>query len=164
MKSKSEVKVYMTNFYNLVQTQFDASFKCVRTDNGVEFIMRDFYNDLGIIHQTSSIYTPQQNGVVERKHQHLLQVARALLFQSNVPLTHWTHCVLTTAHIINRLPTEVLSNKTPFEMLYNKPATYDHFRSFGCLCYCSTLKELRNKFDRRAYQCVFVGYPLGIKG
>lgn len=49
-------------------------------------------------------------------------------------------------------------------MLYNKPATYDHFRLFGCLGYCSTIKAHRDKFSPRSDQCVFIGYPARIKG
>ena len=57
----------------------------IRSDNGPKFIMRQFYDDIGIVHQTTCIETPQQNGIVERKHQHLLNMTRSLLFQSNLP-------------------------------------------------------------------------------
>lgn len=65
----------------MVQTQFNSKVCHIRSDNGKEFdsdIMRDFLHSHGISHQTSCLDTPQQNGVVERKHRHLLEVARAL--------------------------------------------------------------------------------------
>ncbi|XP_019179564.1 PREDICTED: uncharacterized protein LOC109174776 [Ipomoea nil] len=99
----------------------------VRTDNGREFFMEAFCNEKGIIHQKSCAYTPQQNGVVERKHQHILNVARAI-----------------------RLPTPVLSGKTPFETLFGKSVQYDHLKVFGCLCYAATTSQGRNKMQTRA--------------
>ncbi|GJW50906.1 putative RNA-directed DNA polymerase [Tanacetum coccineum] len=65
----------------------------------------------GIVLETSCPHTPQQNGVVERKHRHLLETARALKFEANLPTRFWGECVLTAAHVINRLPSEVYKIK-----------------------------------------------------
>jgi hypothetical protein len=113
MQHKSQTSSIIQSFSNMVQTQFHTKIKCIRSDNGTEFHMRDFFSAQGIIHQLSCVETPQQNSVVERKHQHLLNVARSLRFQSNLPLPFWADCVLTAAHIINRIPTPLLSNKSP---------------------------------------------------
>lgn len=67
-------------FYAYVQNQFGVSIKCIHSDNGTEFKLHDFYDKCGIIHQLTCVETPQQNAVVERKHQHLPVIAKSLLF------------------------------------------------------------------------------------
>ncbi|GJZ59848.1 putative RNA-directed DNA polymerase [Tanacetum coccineum] len=105
----------------------------MRSDNGTEFVnkkLNDFFNDLGIIQQTSCVYTPQQNGIAERKYRHLLNVARSLMYQGGIPLRFWSDCVLTAVYLINRLPTSVLNGKSPYD----------------------------DKFTSRSDKCVLLGY------
>lgn len=104
MKNKSEAIKIIPTFYNMVFIQFNASIKYIRSDNGLEFNLLDFFAAKGIIHQLSCVGTPRQNEVVGRKHQHFLIVARALLFHSALPLNFWEDSVLVAAHIINRIP------------------------------------------------------------
>ena len=75
MKTKSEARQHLTNFISFIETQFNRKLKCLRSDNGPEFLMSDFYQAKGIVHHRSCVETPQQNGIVERKHQHILNVA-----------------------------------------------------------------------------------------
>ena len=83
LKAKSEVPSLIKFFCKMVVNQFSSSVKTIRSDNGPEFSLTIFFYKYGILHQTSCVDTPQQNGVVERKHQHLLSTARALMFQAN---------------------------------------------------------------------------------
>jgi len=85
LKQKSEVVKVLEHFVIFVQTQFETTIKIIRSDNGIEFVMTNFFVSKVIIHQTSCVNTPQQNSIVERKHGHLLDVARALMIQSHLP-------------------------------------------------------------------------------
>lgn len=161
MRHKNEAQSLLHRFFNYVFTQFDTRIKIFRSDNGGEFLsLRSFFHDNGVIFQRSCVYTPQQNGVVERKHRHILQVARALKFHAHLPSQFWGDCALTAVHIINRLPSPVLSFKTPFELLYSKPPTYSHLHVFGCLAYATNV-HTSHKFDHRATPSIFIGYPIG---
>ncbi|XP_019168860.1 PREDICTED: uncharacterized protein LOC109164767 [Ipomoea nil] len=118
MRHKSEARPLIKAFYNYVVTQFSTKIKVIRSDNGAEFNMTEFYAEKGILHQKSCVNTPQQNAIAERKHQHVLNVARALRFQAALPLQFWGHCVLHATYLINRLPSQVINWQTPFEKLY----------------------------------------------
>ena len=84
---KTEVIKMFRFFFSMIERQFDAKVKVVHSDNGTEFNgMRDFFATNGILFQSSCVDTPQQNGRVERKHRHILNVARTLRFQANLPL------------------------------------------------------------------------------
>ena len=117
MKNKSETSCLIQSFYNLIFTQFKVPIKILRLDNGPEFSLNSFYASKGIIHQLSCVETLQQNSVVERKHQHLSVVARALRFQANLPLKFWGDYVLIATYLINRIPSPLLHDLTPFQML-----------------------------------------------
>ena len=67
LKSKSETLALIQQFSIMVETQFNAKIKCIRSDNGTKFIMKDFFKSKGILHQLSCVDTPQQNAIVERK-------------------------------------------------------------------------------------------------
>ncbi|GKE45226.1 putative RNA-directed DNA polymerase [Tanacetum coccineum] len=124
--------------------------------------MEQFLKEKGIIHQTSCAYTPQQNGIAERKHRHLLNVSRSLLFQGNIPLCFWTDCILTATYLINRLPSSVLAGRSPFSMLYGREPSLSHLRCFGCLCFSSILNN-SDKFSSKSEKCILIGYSISKK-
>ena len=165
LHNKTEVHKYFLSFFAMVERQFDTSVKIVRSDNGTEFqCMLPFFDQSGILFQTSYTGTPQQNGRIERKHQHILNVSRALMFQANLPVDFWGECVLTAVHLINRTPSGVLGNKTPYEMIFGHEPDFEALRVFGCLCFAHNQKSKGNKFAPRSRECIFLGYSTGKKG
>lgn len=164
LQHKSEAPHLIKCFFTIVKTQFDKTIKAIRSDNAKELQLTSFLQDFGVVHQFSCPYRPQQNSVVERKHQHLLNVARSLLFQSKAPIKFWGECVSTAAFLINRTPSTALQDCSPFEKLHGKLPDYSALKSFGCLCFAATTPPQRSKFSPRATPCVFMGYPTGIKG
>ncbi|KAJ0518828.1 putative RNA-directed DNA polymerase [Helianthus annuus] len=166
MRHKDEVLENIKHFVSLIKTQFEKSVKIFRSDNGTEFVniaFKDFTNKNGILHQTTCVYTPQQNGIVERKHRHLLNVAKALLFQSNLPLRFWSECVLTAVYLINRTPSSVLGGRSPYELIHGFKPSLFHLRVYGCLCF-STVLNNKDKLSSHADKCVLIGYSNEKKG
>lgn len=160
MQHKTQAVKLISNFVNYVDNQFGLKVKGIRTDNGAEFLSSECQQLLqarGIIHQKSCPYTPQQNGVVERKHRHIIQVARALLHHANLPQYFWGEVVLTATFLINKLPSAVLNWKCAYEVLTNTQPDYSRFRVFGCLCFIYNLDPHKKKLDARAKKCVFLG-------
>ncbi|KAL0320005.1 UNVERIFIED_CONTAM: Copia protein [Sesamum radiatum] len=167
MRHKSQSSTLLNRFFQSVKTQFDSSVKCIRTDNGSEFLSHDcqtLFSSLGIAHQKTCPYTPQQNGLVERRHKQLLELARSLIFQAHLPTTFWGEALLAATYLLNRLPSSVLSWKTPYELLHKQPPSYDNLRVFGCLCFATLTKPHKDKFGKRALRCVFLGYCTDHKG
>lgn len=162
MLEKSEVKTVLPNFCNMVHRQFGKPVKIIRSDNGTEFLcLSKHFADTGILHQTSCVATPQQNGRVEGKHRHILNVARSLLFQESLHTKFWGESVLAAVHVINRTPSKLLDGKTPYECLYGTAPSYADIKVFGCLCYTHKGSRDKDKFSERSRKCIFEGYPFG---
>lgn len=129
----------------------------------VQIFLKDLLSSKGIIHHTSCVYTPQQKGRVERKHQHILNVAHALMFQSQLPKQYWSYVAKHFVSLINLLPSTVLKNQTPYELLHKNKPDFSMLNVFGSLCYAST-NAPRQEFDPRSTKGVFLGYQTGTKG
>ncbi|XP_049349445.1 uncharacterized protein LOC125814012 [Solanum verrucosum] len=107
-------RMFDMNKDSMCKTQFGKTVKMVRSDIGTEFlnsVCNTMFKDLGIIHQRSCPYTPQQISVAERKHRHIRDVTRALRFEAKIPLTFWGHCVLAAVYLINKLPSSVIDHR-----------------------------------------------------
>ena len=171
LRHKSETCQVFKNFHKMIQTQYQTSIRTLRTDNGTEYFnttLSPYLLQNGIVHQSSCVDTPQQNGVAERKNRHLLEVARAIMFNMNVPKYLWGDAVLTATYLINRLPSRPLQFKTPYSILQS---LYPHISTntlpvkvFGCTTFVHVHSQHRSKLDPKAIKTVFLGYSSTQKG
>ena len=118
LSNKSEAAAAIKKFQAGVEVETGRKLRALRTDRGGEFTAVTFaesYADHGVHRQLTAPYSPQQNGVVERRNQTVLAMARCLLNARGVPSTFWGETVSTAVFILNRSPTKALKNKTPYE-------------------------------------------------
>ncbi|CAH9137975.1 unnamed protein product [Cuscuta epithymum] len=167
MRRKSEVTTHFHHFKLMAENLLDRKIKIFQSDGGGEFDnfqMRQFFNESGIIFQKSCPETPQQNGVAERKHRHLIELARTMLITANLPAQFWVDAVLTATFIINRLPSPTLHGVSPYEKLFHSAPDLSGMRVFGCACFPNFNATSANKISPRSVQCVFLGYASEYKG
>ncbi|KAJ0466424.1 putative RNA-directed DNA polymerase [Helianthus annuus] len=174
LKHKSEVYEKFLMFYDMVNTQFKKGIQVLRSDNGGEFVntaMKQFFQDKGMIHQTTYPHTPEQNGVSERKNRIILEMTRAMLLESHVPTSWWPEAVASSIYLINRLPTKILNFETPLDNMSKfvriPPEHSLEPKIFGCSVFANIPKINRTKLGKLgpcAKKCIFVGYGITQKG
>ena len=164
MKTKAKTRQHIVDFITLIENHFSCHVKIIRSNNGLEFLMPTFYSSKGILHQRSCVETPQQNARVERKHQHILNIVRALLFQSDLPKQFWSYAAIHAVLIMNRVTSTITDNNTPYFLLHKQSPDLNQLKVFGSLVFSSTLQANRNKLAFRARKCVFLSYKHGMKG
>jgi IS30 family transposase len=94
-----------------------------------------YCNEQGIKHYTTTPYSPQQNGVVERRNQSVVEMVRCMLKSKGVPSKYWGEAINTAVYLLNRSPTKSLDGKTPYEAWHGKRPRVDHLRTFGCIAH-----------------------------
>jgi len=168
MKDRSELFSIFCAFYAEIETQFDFSIRILRSDNANEYFSQNFtifLQNNGILHQSSCPYTPQQNGVAERKNRHLLDVTRTMMFHSHVPTQYWGDAVLTACYLINRMPSSVLGGVSPHSILFPRELAFKlPPRIFGSVCFVHQMSPTLDKLSPRSIKCVFLGYCRSQKG
>lgn len=167
LRSKSEVFSNFINFKAEVEKQTGLMLKCLRTDNGGEFVSEQFASFLrkeGIIHQTTVPYCPEQNGVAERLNRTLMDKARCMLMESGLSRKYWAEAVATAFYLKNRSPTKSIGGKIPEEVWTGNKVELGHLRVFGCIAYALVPPQNRRKLDPKSRRYVFVGYSETTKG
>ena len=118
-----------------------------------------FMSSHGILHQSFCAYTPQHNGVAERKNRHLVKRTRTLVLHHKVPQRFWGDAFLVACYLINRMSSSVLHDQIPYSvMLPNQPLSCLPPRVFGCFCFVHILTPGQDKLSAKNTKCVFLGY------
>ena len=152
LKVKSEVFENLKKFTAMIEKQSGKKLKILRTDGGGEFNSREieaFCTDKGIIHEVTAPYTPQHNGVVERRNRTIMNMVRSMLRGKNLPKALWREAVVTTTYVLNRCPTQQLKNQVPEVVWSGKTPSVKHMRVFGSTCYRHIPDQTRKNWMTR---------------
>ena len=131
---KSQVLSSFIHFKNIMENLLNAKVKILRTDCGSEYTKHEFTNfcsQSGIFHQFTCPHTFQQNGVVDRKHHHIVDISLTLISHSSLPLSYWSYAFATAVHFINRIPSSHRAFISSWETFFHSPPNYTIFKSFG---------------------------------
>lgn len=165
LRQKSETEQKIREYIAFVKNKFNKKPKILRSDRGGEYMSESLLSFLkfdGIESQFTAPSTPQQNGVAERKNRSLIEMARCLLTDANLPKNLWAEAVNTANYIQNRTITKG-ADSIPFELWNGEKANVNHFEIFGTKCYVHIPAEKRKKLENTAIQMQFVGYEGGSK-
>jgi transposase InsO family protein len=166
LQGKSETQGTLKRFLKRAQNEFELKVKKIRSDNGSEFKnlqVEELLEEEGIKHEFSAPYTPQQNGVVERKNRTLIDMARTMLGEFKTPERFWSEAVNMACHAINRLYLHRLLKKTSYELLTSNKLNVSYFHVFGSKCYILLKKGRHSKFDPKAVEGFLLGYDSNTK-
>jgi transposase InsO family protein len=161
LQDKSEAKGIVKKFIRRVQNDFELKVKNIRSDNGSEFRnnqVEEFLDEEGIKHELSAPYTPQQNGIIERKNRTLIKAARTMLDKYKTLDSFWAEAINTACHATNRLYLNKYLNKTTYEIITGKKPSVHYFRVFGCKCFILKKKPKTSKFSSRVDEGFLLGY------
>eukprot|EP00252_Welwitschia_mirabilis_P022462 TRINITY_DN607_c0_g1_i3.p1 TRINITY_DN607_c0_g1~~TRINITY_DN607_c0_g1_i3.p1 ORF type:complete len:1070 (-),score=207.18 TRINITY_DN607_c0_g1_i3:857-3973(-) len=161
MKYRSQALTYFQMYQKMVERQTGCKIKTLRTDRGGEYIshvFNDYLRKCGIVHQVTTSYTPQQNGVAERKNRTLMNMARSMMLDASLGKRFWGEAIHTANYIQNRAITKNLKNSTPYEMWYGHKPNLSHLKIFGTKCFVKIVKPGQDKLDAQSVECTFVGY------
>jgi transposase InsO family protein len=158
-RTKSEAASALVDMLIRWQRLTGRKMKTLRTDQGTEFqgVLTEYCTRKGITHQTSTVYTPEQNGRAERLNRTLIERVRALLLEHHLPKTVWSEAMMTASYLRNRI---TASNReaTPHELFYGTKPNVSHLRVYGCKAFAYVEKGHRDKLDAVADECALVGY------
>jgi transposase InsO family protein len=151
LKSKDEALHYFKVYKAEVENQLERKIKHVRMDRGGEY----FSN--GIVHERTPPYSPESNGMAERKNRTLTEVVNAMLDTAGMSREWWGEAILTPCHTLNRVPMKN-KEKTLFEEWENKRLSLSYLRTWGCLVKVIIPIAKKHKLGPKTVDCIFLGY------
>lgn len=166
LQKKSEAFSKFKRLKVLVEREMGKKIRTFRTDRGGEFVSREFdayCESFGIKRHLTAPYTPQQNGVVERRNRIMMEMARSILKHMHMPNYLWGEAIRHSTYLINCVATRSLKKKTLYEGLRHKKPSIEHLRVFGCIAYAKVDTKFLKRLDDRARKLVHLGTEPGSK-
>jgi len=167
LKKKDEVFPWFQHFKALIENQSRKKIKILRTNNGTEYEsneFQDYCREVDIKKETTTPYTPKQNGLPEKKNRSIVEVVCAMLHDEGLLKFLWGEATNIVVYVQNRCPHQALNSKTPKEMFTGKKPDVSHFRVFGSPVYFHVPKEKRSKLGASGKKGIFVVYSENSKG
>ncbi|KAJ9536381.1 LOW QUALITY PROTEIN: hypothetical protein OSB04_un000441 [Centaurea solstitialis] len=140
---------------------FASLVRSIRSDHGTEFknsTLKTFFDRKGISQNFSSVRTPQQNGVAERRNRTLIEAARSMLSEANLATQFWAEAINTACYTQNRSLIVKRFRRTAYKLFRNRKPSIEHLHIFGCVCYILNNKDNLGKFDSKSDDGIFLGY------
>lgn len=167
LKEKWQVFKTFVDFKAQVENETECKIKCIRSDNGGEFvstIFNEFCTGNGIQRQLTCSYTPEQNGVAERANRTIVEKSKCMLFDADLDEKLWAEACNTAAYLMNRTPRVRLHNKTPYEVWTGHKPDVADLRIFGSKVTVHEPKQKRKKWSAKSREMIFIGYDDQKKG
>lgn len=144
----------------MVENQFDQKIKILQPNGGMEFQdyrVHNIIHSSGLFCRISFPCTQAQNGQVERKHHHIIELGLAMLFHSHVSVHFWIDAFSTSVYTINYVPTKLLGGKSPFELFFGTLPNFSNFHPFGYRVFSCLKAYSKHKLSTRIIPCIFFG-------
>ncbi|KAJ9547779.1 hypothetical protein OSB04_020322 [Centaurea solstitialis] len=161
LRAKSDAPEEIILFVRKMEKLNNLTVRSIRSDHGTEFknsTLESFFEQKGISQNFSSVRTPQQNGVAERRNRTLIEAARSMLSEANLATQFWAEAVNTACYTQNRSLIVKRFRRTAYELFRNRKPSIEHLHIFGCVCYILNNKNNLGKFDSKSDDGIFLGY------
>nr|GEX04351.1 retrovirus-related Pol polyprotein from transposon TNT 1-94 [Tanacetum cinerariifolium] len=163
LRLKDEAPEVIKTFLKRITILFQSPVIIIRTDNGTEFknqVLKEYFDSVGVSHQVSSVRTPKQNGVVERRNRTLVEAARTMLIFLRASLFLWAEAIATSCFTQNRFIIHRRFNKTPYELINGRKPDITFLHVSGALCYPKNDREDIGKLGAKGDIGFFIGYSV----
>jgi transposase InsO family protein len=160
LKTKDEALNCFKIYKAEVETQLEKKIKRPRSDRGGEYFSNDFNlfcAEHGIIHERTPPYSPQSNGIAERKNCTLCDLVNTMLDTAGLSKAWWGETLLTACYVLNRVPMKN-KKKTPYEDWIGRRSSLSYLRTWGCLAKVNVPINKKRKFGPKTVDCIFLGF------
>ncbi len=160
MHTKAEALDYLEIYKAEVKNYLERKIKCLRLDRGGEYFPKtfdEFCEEHDIIHERTPLFSPQSNGVAERKNRMLIDLVKAMLDTVGFSKAWWGEVVLTSCHVLNRVPNKN-KEKTLYEDWVGRKPSLSYLRTWGCLAKVNVPITKKRKLGPKTMVSVFLGY------